>query len=510
MDRRTALGQRFMVGFDGTEVPESLVRLVRRAKLGNVILFRRNIVSASQLCALTKQLTELIEAETGLPPFIAIDEEGGSVSRLFQSAAILPSAMAVAATGKPENALAAGRITAGQLRRLGVNFDLAPVLDVNTNRNNPVIGTRSYGDDPERVARFGAAMMRGLAEGGALSAVKHFPGHGDTSVDSHIGLPLVDKPLDALLASELIPFQAAVDAGAPAVMSAHILFPQLEPHGVPATMSRRILTGLLRGQMRFSGLILTDCMMMDAIAKFFGTVNGTIEAFAAGADLAILSHDLGLAGRAAEAAEAALSGGTLSEQELMQSCERIASAKAGLPPVSPSPDSVGSEADRAECLRILREAVTAVTDAPFSLGERPAFLGCPRYPTALVVNPDEAALDFAQLAAAQLNGTAVSLPRDPSDADIVRALAATAGCTSRTIGLFAARRNPGQALLVAHARVTGIPLCCVALDSPYDLIGLPENVRSLALYGYEARAVALASDALSGRLSPCGALPVRL
>ena len=275
---KAMIGQRLVAGFPGYEITDALRSVVKEYKVGNIILFAENVRDCAQLRRLCAQLQELIRGETGLPAFITIDQEGGVVSRLGEDAAVVPGAMCVSATGNPHNAWTAGYITGRELAALGVNFDLAPVMDVNSNPQNPVIGVRSYGDTPETVARFGVEMIRGLREGGVLSCAKHFPGHGDTAVDSHLSLPRVDKSLAELEACELIPFRAAIEAGVPAVMTTHILFPQLEPDGVPATMSRRIITGLLKERLGFQGLVVSDCMMMQAIEKYFGTVNGVVAA----------------------------------------------------------------------------------------------------------------------------------------------------------------------------------------------------------------------------------------
>ena len=240
------VGQRLMTGFEGTEISQALRDAVHTYKIGNIILFEHNVENKEQLRRLCAELQALVQAETGTPALIAIDQEGGIVSRLKGDCAVVPSAMCVSATGKPENAYTAGKLTGEELAALGVNFDLAPVLDVNSNRKNVVIGTRSYGESPKLVAAYGVAMSRGLQAGGVLSCGKHFPGHGDTAVDSHLGLPLVEKSLEELEACELIPFRAAIDADIDAMMTTHILFPKLEKEKIPATMSRTIMTGLLR------------------------------------------------------------------------------------------------------------------------------------------------------------------------------------------------------------------------------------------------------------------------
>lgn len=189
------------------------------------------------------------------------------MTRLPESCINVPGSMALAATGDPETTYLAGKLTGEELRSLGVNFNLAPSVDVNCNPANPIIGVRSYGDTPATVAKYAAGMIRGLQDGGVLCLAKHFPGHGDTSLDSHLTLPCVDKPRDELERMELAPFRAAIADGVPAIMTAHILFPALDDSGVPATMSRRIVTGLLRGEMSFTGLVTSDCMEMPGCAE---------------------------------------------------------------------------------------------------------------------------------------------------------------------------------------------------------------------------------------------------
>ena len=196
MTLKQMLGQKLIFGFHGTTMSEEFKSLIREYKIGNVILFLRNVASADQLRRLLAEVQELILAETGYPALIVIDQEGGMVTRLPQDAVNVPGAMAVAATGDPENARIASEIIIRQLQGLGVNANMAPVLDVNNNPANPVIGVRSFGDDPNRVARFGVAPPAPYAGSGVLCCGKHFPGHGDTAVDSHLGLPRVDKTME--------------------------------------------------------------------------------------------------------------------------------------------------------------------------------------------------------------------------------------------------------------------------------------------------------------------------
>ena len=317
------LGQKLVFGFHGTSLSPEFKALIRKYKIGNVILFLRNVESADQLRQLCDEIRALILEETGYPPFIIIDQEGGMVSRLPKDAVNVPGAMALAATGNPENARLASEITVRQLKGLGANFNMAPVLDVNSNANNPVIGVRSFGDDPEAVAAFGCASLAPYRGSGVLCCAKHFPGHGDTAVDSHLGLPRMDKTEQELEALELIPFRRAIAQGVPAIMMSHVLFPALEPDGLPCTMSRRMVTGLLKQKLGFRGLILTDCMEMGAIRDYYGTPEGVVASIKAGVDLAEISSAFDLERAAAKAVNEAAERGEFDVEEIRASVEKI-------------------------------------------------------------------------------------------------------------------------------------------------------------------------------------------
>ncbi len=505
------VGQKLAAGFSGTEIPSELEALVAQAKVGNIILFEENIRDAEQLRALCGELRALVLRHTGLPPLIAIDQEGGVVSRLKGDCALAPSAMGVAATGDPGNAFTAGEITGAELCALGINFDLAPVMDVNVNPENPVIGARSYGGDPETVARYGTAMLRGLQAGGVLCCAKHFPGHGDTAVDSHLGLPRVDKSLESLEACELLPFRAAIRAGVDAVMTTHILFPALEPGGVPATMSRRILTGLLRERLGFRGLIVSDCMMMGAIQQFYGTVPGCLAAARAGVDLLFISHSPELAGQAAQAlAEQARSGG-LDASELAASVERILRAKERLPAPAEPPEKVGCENHQAAFRAMRRAGLTRVGDAPRPcLGANPLFLGCDPFRTTQASSPVDARASFAPWMARRLGGEALTTPVDPDGEAVAQAVTAARGHSALVLGLYNGHVKRGQLRLLASLAALGLPMACVALRDPYDLAELPAGVYGLAAYEYTIDSLETVAQALAGDFEPAGRLPVPL
>ena len=326
---RYALGQRLAVGFDGHAIPDEYRQMIREYKIGNAILFKRNVGSEEQLRELCTELRQLIMAETGQEPFIMIDEECGSVSRLAHIGIPTPCAMAIGATGDPGNARIISNMIGEELRSLGINFDLAPVLDCFTNPDNTVCGNRCFAIDPDDVSRFGEAYIHGLQDAGIIACGKHFPGHGDTAVDSHLALPTVNKPMAEIERTELVPFRRAIRAGVDAIMSAHVIFPAVEGDR-PATVSRMVLTGLLRQKLGFDGLIISDGMEMKAVLDLYGIPAGTLMALCAGVDIALVCHSAEDAIRTVRHLEKAWAEGTLTESNITEHHERILRYKSGI------------------------------------------------------------------------------------------------------------------------------------------------------------------------------------
>jgi beta-N-acetylhexosaminidase len=272
-------------GVEGLDAPDWLRREVADG-LGGVVLFSRNVRDREQLAA----LTAAIRAERA-DVLIGIDEEGGDVTRLeAEAGSSYPGNLALGAADDAELTERVAASIAAELVAVGVNLDLAPVADVNTNPRNPVIGVRSFGSSPDLVARHVAAFVTGLQRGGVVACAKHFPGHGATEADSHLELPTVSAKLDALRRDELAPFRAAIVAGVKAIMTAHILVPAVDDQ--PATISRAHLHGLLREELGFDGVVMTDALEMRAISATVGVEQGAILALAAGADALCLGHDL--------------------------------------------------------------------------------------------------------------------------------------------------------------------------------------------------------------------------
>lgn len=508
MTAKEMLGQKLIFGFHGTSLSEEFIALVKEYKIGNVILFLRNVESADQLRRLCGQIQDLIQSETGHPAFIVIDQEGGMVSRLPQDAVNVPGAMALAATGKAENAALASEITIRQLRGLGPNFNMAPVLDVNNNPRNPVIGVRSFGDDPEKVADFGAASARPYAGSGVLCCGKHFPGHGDTAVDSHLGLPRVEKTEEELGQVELVPFRRCVEENIPAIMISHVMFPNIEPEQVPCTMSRRIITGLLKEKMGYQGLILTDCMEMLAIQDHYGTPEGTVAAIKAGVDLAEISSTIGLERAAAEALNQAAQRGELDMAEIEASVEKILAYKEQIR-WTPDRALCDRDEDRAAAENLARQAITCCEGAPFPVDETTFFCGCADYRVSGVGNDQGQSCHFPGYMAEAFGGTGLVTEKNPDGAQIQAAVAQANGSQKIVMATCNGHLFPGQLALAKALAELGKPMMVVALRNPYDIPALPDCACKLASFDYSLPALRALEAVFRGEKAT-GTMPVAL
>ncbi|MDH6112743.1 beta-N-acetylhexosaminidase [Kitasatospora sp. MAP12-15] len=420
-------------GFEGTAPPEWVLRKLA-AGLGSVALFGRNVTDPAQLAALTAALRR-----ENPDVLVAIDEEGGDVTRLEAgSGSSWPGNLALGAIDDPALTRDVARELGRALAECGINYNWAPSADVNSNPGNPVIGVRSFGADPELCARHTAAWVEGLQSVGVAACAKHFPGHGDTAVDSHHGLPVVDVDVDLLRSRDLVPFRAAIAAGAKAVMSAHIMIPALDPVH-PATLSRAVLSGLLRaraadGGLGYDGLIVTDGIEMGAIADTYGIAEGTVLALAAGADAICVGG--GLADeetvlRLRDSIVEAVRSGRIPQERLAEAAARVRSlgswARISAQGGNGEPDlSIGLRAAR-RALRVTAapgQAFTPVTDRPYVASFSPQ---------ANIAVGDETPWGVAGMLAARLPGTRTESigpqAAEPGrlDALVARVLAAAEG-----------------------------------------------------------------------------------
>lgn len=317
------VGQLFVVGFHDTKVNDEIRTMIRDYHVGGVILFARNVENAGQLAQLTNDLqAEAKAAGYATPLLICMDQENGVIRRLAEGAAALPGAMTIAATGSPDNAEAMYGLCGSELAQVGVNWDLAPDADVNNNPDNPVIGTRSFGDDPKAVAQYVQAAVQGLQGQNVAACLKHFPGHGNTAVDSHLGLPVIERSLADLEKVELIPFGQGIKAQAASVMAAHIVFPALDEK-FPASLSAAFLHDMLRDQLGYQGLVVTDDLEMLAIADHYGTAAACVTAIKNGADMVMVSHTQATQIAAIEAVVEGLHRGLITASQIEAAATRV-------------------------------------------------------------------------------------------------------------------------------------------------------------------------------------------
>lgn len=289
MSLEEKVGQLFIFGFDNDEIESTVLNLVQEHYIGGFIFFKKNISTLEEGLYNLNTLKEM-NKDNPIPLFLAIDEEGGRVSRMPKDFLKLPSPKKIGDIDNEDISFEYGRILGNRLGSLGFNMDFAPVLDINSNPKNPVIGDRSFGSTVEPVVDNGLMAMKGIQSKNIISVVKHFPGHGDTKIDSHVDLPIVDKNMEELEALELAPFKKAIEANADSIMIGHILFPKIDEKN-PATFSKNIINDVLREEVSFDGLIISDDMTMGAIMENYNVEDTVVEFFKAGGDIALVCYE---------------------------------------------------------------------------------------------------------------------------------------------------------------------------------------------------------------------------
>lgn len=515
MSLEQKVGQLFLVHFEGAEVSPFLERLIAECHVGGIVLFAvaGNIVDTAQVATLTEAAQAAATAAGSVPLLVALDQEGGLVVRIREGATVFPSNMAVGATGSTDMATAMASVTATELAALGVNVNLAPVVDVNSNPGNPVIGTRSFGSSADAVATLGAAMVTAYQQAGIAATAKHFPGHGDTDVDSHVGLPVVSHDRAHLDAIELPPFRAAIEANVDAIMTAHLEVPAIDPTaGMPATLSQAVLQGLLRQELGFAGVVVSDSLGMSALTASLTVPEAAAQAFQAGCDVLAFGADAGQGQEvqldAYDAVLALFTSGALPPSRLDESVRRILTLKArrGIldrQPVDPSaiPESVGTAEHRAVAASIADAAVTLVRNDQ-------AILPLPAETPALVAVPTGVGDLAAAMAPYFANIAASSFSLDPTAEEIVALADQAQAYGAIVVATADTTRHPTQAELVAALQQPG--LVVVSLRTPYDLASFPTAPCYVAAYCDVPAALDAVARVLCGQLTPAGHLPVEI
>lgn len=502
------VGQVMMVGFDGTTLTPELAQEIQDLHLGGIIFFERNVDSPHAVAEMTNAM-QRVARDNQLPGlFISIDQEGGIVTRLREAKGFteFPSAMAIGATGDPNNARRVAQHIANELLAVGINMDLAPDLDVNNNPTNPVISTRSFGSDPARVAEFGVAYLEGLESAGIAAIGKHFPGHGDTGTDSHISLPTVPHNRARLEAVEFVPFKAAIKANITGIMSAHVTFPTIDPTpSLAATLSKPVLTDLLRHEMKFEGLILTDSLEMGALATSgYLPPIAAATALKSGADIVLVNHGTELHRQMHATIVDWVKRGLIPQSRLDDAVRRMLLAKARFNLLTPpqvdanaASQHTGTNTTLAFSRDIATHAVTLVRDH--------AKLLPLKSDAKLLVVETAANIGLGN----RLGATTMQINTQPKQAEIDSVLKIAEGRTVIVVTTDVAK-NPTQANLVNALVKEKITTLVVAVRSPYDILSFPSVPTYLASYGFNPPLMEAVTTILIGKNLAQGKLPVEI
>jgi len=511
------IGQMFIAGFPSPAVDEQARMLVREYGVGNFGLFTRNLLSPGQAAELCSCLNSLVlESGENLAPFIGMDQEGGPVSRIYSGASLFPGAMAIAASGIDaayDIGFRCGRI----LRTMGINSNFAPVLDVNISPLNPIIGTRAFSDDPVRVAKLGVNMLRGLKSANVLSLVKHFPGHGNVSSDSHLGIPKNDTPREILERTEWMPFQEAFDEGADGLMTAHVCYTDVDDK-YPATLSPTIMHELLRVRMGFSGLVFTDCMEMDAIKRCFGLGKGAVMAIEAGCDLLTFSHTIEAVDEAMRGVYDAVKSGRIPEARLDESLVRITAIKKkyGLIGKQCINAAYAEKLCADEQVQKLNTEISAASITLLSKSgngpdliklDKKAFFSPESIALTGAEDDKHNKLCFSLSCAKYFGGIGVITPINGID-EVTEAMLGK-DFDIAVLGLYNARFRPGQVELLRRLEASGKPLIAVLLGAPYDAALVRRADAVIAAYEYTPLSVPAVIESLRSGYYP-GKSPVKL
>lgn len=514
------LGHKLMLAFDGLYPPQRIFDWIRQRTVGGFTLFRGlNYDSPEQVRKLTAALQHTAAAAGRPPLLIAVDQEGGQLTGLGEGTTQFAGNMALGATRDPELARRVGLAIGRELAALGINVNYGPVLDLNTEPRNPALGTRAFGDDPQLAASLGAALVEGLQQAGVAATLKHFPGLGHATLDSHHGLPVIDHSRERLERVELPPFRAAVAAGAKLMMTGHFAIPALTGTTAnPATVARAVMHEFTRGEVGFRGVTITDALDMGAITQGEGQIIDIIAAVRAGVDLMLLTTDEGVQERVYNGLCLARTRELIDDSHLVASVGRILALKtwtAGRP--QPGLDVVGCAEHRALEAEVARWAITLVRDEG---GLLPLRLAAGSRIAAIMPQPrnltpaDTSAYVTPQLAAALRRYhpcvDEFTTAHAPEDDEIAALRQRVAGYDLIVLGTINAAMQPQQAALARELLAAGVPTVTVALRTPYDLTAYPQATTHLATYSIHRPSLDALAGALFGQFTPTGQLPVRV
>lgn len=516
MDLKTAAGQLVFYGFDGYEINDHVRRVIHEHKLGNIILFTRNFKDSDQLFHLIRELRKETIKATGLPPFIAIDQEGGSVTRLTSEFTWFPGPMATRAAGGADLAFKVGQGLGAEMAAYGINFNLAPVIDLANDPDSAHIAARSYGATAEESAPYFSAFIKG-AQNHVIATAKHFPSIGSSRVDLHRFLNRNENSIDHLEAVEMAPARFAVEAGVKAVMTSHQIYSEIDD--CPGTLSRELLTGWLRTKFGFEGLIISDCMEMKGLTAYVPTPEGVVQGVLAGVDLFLICHTKETQISSAQAIQEAVRSGRITEELFFAAVERVVRAKQALPEMPekrriPADDPL-SVANRALAVAISEQALTVKgRNEIFKVKKNERFAIIAPPPAALTL-VDELGGSHDLVTAMtdafpNAEGFRYSLPlREDELRKIGEAL--SEGLYTKVIfGIYNAQMDEGQRQLLRQTLELDVPVGVIALRSPFDSRWCGQADALLFTYEYTPPMVQSIVRLSKGEIGANGTLPLTI
>lgn len=514
-----AIGHKWLLSFVGTDAPDTLLDTIAQQPIAGVTLYRAlNVSNPAQVRALTASLQRAAQASGQPPLLIAVDQETGTLFAIPETTRF-PGNLALGAARDPELARRMGLAVGRELAAMGVNVNYAPVCDVNINPKNSVVGARSFGEDVENVARLAGAYVEGLQRAGIAATAKHFPGHGDTALDSHFGTPIVYHDKARLSAVEFPPFQAAIAAGARLVLTAHIALPNLDHHGdLPATLSPLILKTILRGELGFRGVIITDAMDMRSIPQEHGMIVDSITAAVAGVDIFLAGPAQAGTTLMYDALVHAARRNLLPADNIEESVARILELKAWCAQnTQPDLDVVNCAEHNALADEIAARSITLVRDDTGQLPLSPSadarilvVVPTPQDLTPADTSSYETVALAEQVRVYNSHVDEIVVPINPSAADVVGLRDKFKQYDFVIIGTLNASDHPGQTALVNVALGENAHTLVVALRMPYDLAGFPHAPTYLCTYSIQPPSLKALARVLFGQAQAQGRLPVSI
>lgn len=496
------IGQLMVVGWQSDNA-DDIVELIKKYHFGNVILFTRNIKDANHLKILTSKIQEAAMEANGIPAFIAIDQEGGNVRRIYKGVTNIPGHMAIGAASynTPIAAKTIGKILGEELKSLGVNFVLAPIADINTNPQNPIIAIRSFGDDPYRVAQLCADMSAAIQNEGVISTYKHFMGHGDVHIDSHLDLPYVNKTLEELEKVELIPYMGKYYPDA--IMTAHILFKKVDDR-FPASISQKIIYNLLREELGYDGLVISDCMEMDALSRAYSLEGASIFAVQATCDLITVSHSFGRQMIVRNALIDAVKSEKINIDLIDKSIKRILKYKEHY--CIKSDKIYNVEKNQQKANEISLASVTIASGKPFKIDEYTVVVGVTNYLHSFAEDSNIENIDIAKTI-----GETFCIPYHSIDNKKfnVNEVQNFSKGKKVILALSDSHLTLVQKVLYANLVQSDTRVLLISLRTPYDVLGQQKPECHICLYEYTKLSVQSLIQILRGDEAK-GQLPVKL